>query len=104
MASGVACVLFTDLVGSTELMSAMGACDEAESWFRQAAVTHERISAPAWRARTRLDWAAMLLQRRDAGDVDEARRLLSQVLASAGELGYPGLERRAGRLLAEVGP
>ena len=77
----------------------IGAYDEADEWFRAAATTHERLSAPAWLARTRLDWARMLLTRRQPGDAEHARKLLRQALGTARELGLPRVERSAASLL-----
>lgn len=52
-----------------------------------------------WLARTRLEHARMLLDRRQAGDADQARELLGQALATARELGSANVERRAVELL-----
>lgn len=60
--------------------------DDAETWFAAAAATHERLGAPHWLARTRLERARMLLARGAAGDAERARELLGQALATAREL------------------
>jgi tetratricopeptide (TPR) repeat protein len=73
--------------------------DEAEGRFATAEATDERISAPTWLARTRLEWARMLLARRRPGDPDRARELLGEALATARELGLGNVERRAVELL-----
>jgi class 3 adenylate cyclase len=73
--------------------------DEGERRFSDAATTHERISAPIWLARTQLEWARMLLTRRQPGDADRARELLGQALATARERGLANIERRAVHLL-----
>jgi class 3 adenylate cyclase len=73
--------------------------DEAEAYFASAAGTHDRMKAPAWLARTRLEWARMLLTRRQPGDIDRARDLLGQALETARELGLGNVERRAVELL-----
>jgi class 3 adenylate cyclase/tetratricopeptide (TPR) repeat protein len=77
----------------------MGRYDEAESRFSAAAVQHERIGAPTWLARTRLEWARMLLSRRQPGDAERARELLGQVLTVSRDLGLAGVEQRAASLL-----
>ena len=53
------------------LATTVGDWPEAEAYFAAAAATHERIRAPTWLARTRLEWARMLLTRAAAGDADE---------------------------------
>jgi class 3 adenylate cyclase len=73
--------------------------EEAEARFAAAAATHERIGAPIWLARTRLEWARMLLTRRRPGDAERARDLLGQALATARELGLAKIEREAVELL-----
>jgi hypothetical protein len=73
--------------------------DEADARFADAAAAHERLAAPIWLARTRLEWACMLLSRRRSGDTERARGLLGQTLAAARELGLGGVERRAVALL-----
>ena len=81
------------------LASIAGDLDESERRFAEAAATHERICAPIWLARTRLDWARMLIERDRAGDADHARLLLGQSLTTARELGLANIERRAVQLL-----
>jgi hypothetical protein len=58
-----------------------------------------RIGAPTWLARTRLEWARMLLTLRGAGDMERAQELLRQALTTARELGLGNVERRAMALL-----
>jgi hypothetical protein len=77
------------------LDTTFGEYDEAETNFRNAAALHDRIGAPTWLARTRLEWARMLRTRQRTGDAEQARDLLSQVLVTARELGLANLERRA---------
>jgi hypothetical protein len=73
---------------------------EAEAHFAAAAATQERVNAPAWLARTRLEWARMLLIRRQPGDAERANELLSRALDTARELELANVERRAVELLA----
>ena len=93
-------------IGSVAHYLALLACtldraEDAESHFAAAAATHERIAAPSWLARTRLEWARMLLARRQPADVDRARELLGQALATARELGLAKVERDAVVLLED---
>ena len=75
---------------------------EADKHFSAAHVIHHRIDAPIWLARTRVEWARMLLTRREAGDVERARELLGQALTTARQLGLGGVERQAVALLGEL--
>ena len=61
--------------------------DVAEIHFEAALATHESLGAPVWSARTRLGWARMLVARRGPGDIDRARTLGEDALATARELG-----------------
>ena len=81
------------------LATTLGRYDEAETWFAAAAAIHERLGAPHWLARTRLELARMLLARQAAGDAERARDLLDQAMATARDLGLGNLERRAVALL-----
>lgn len=68
--------------------------DRAEECFAAAARTHEAMGAPAFLARTRVEWAAMLLTRGREGDLDRGRALLDQAEPVAAELGLLRLSRR----------
>jgi class 3 adenylate cyclase/tetratricopeptide (TPR) repeat protein len=74
--------------------------EEAEARFAVAAATHERVGAPAWLARTRCEWAAMLARRGEPGDAERARDLLDRALATARDLGLASVERRVVALLS----
>ena len=82
------------------LAATFGDFDEAHRRFAEAAATHERIGAPIWLARTRLEWARMLLIRAKPGDTDQAHNLLHQALATARDRGLTNIERRAVELLS----
>jgi hypothetical protein len=82
------------------LASVLGDLSGAEEHFVDAEMTHTRIGAPTWLARTRLEWARMLLGRRAPGDAERARELLAQALSTARELGLANVERRAVELLS----
>jgi hypothetical protein len=74
----------------------------ADMYFAAAAATHERIGAPSWLARTRVEWARMLLARAEAGDAERADDLLQQALTAARDLGLVNIERGAAELLAQA--
>ena len=76
--------------------------DAADAYFRSAAATHERVAAPTWLARTRLEWARMLLTRAEPSDADRAHDLLRQTIETARELRLPPIERDAVALLSEA--
>jgi class 3 adenylate cyclase/tetratricopeptide (TPR) repeat protein len=82
------------------LATTLGRFDEADQHFAAAEATHKRIGAPTWLARTRLECARMLLTRRQAGNVEQAREMLGQALATARELGLTNVERQAVELLS----
>jgi len=82
------------------LAATFGDFDEAQSRFAVAATTHERIGAPAWLARTRVEWARMLLTRAKPDDTEQAHNLLHQALATARDRGLTNIERRAVELLS----
>jgi class 3 adenylate cyclase len=81
------------------LATTSGDFHEAERRFAEAAATHERIPAPHWLARTRLEWGRMLLTRGQSGDAERARQLLGQALATARDRGLANIERRTVQLL-----
>ena len=82
------------------LATTAGEWDEAESYFAAAAATQERIAAPIFLARTRVEWARMLLARAEPNDADRAHDLLSQALDTARERGLSKLEADAVALLS----
>jgi hypothetical protein len=78
--------------------------EQAEADFAQARTMAERAGTNYWTARTKLEWAVMLMERDDADDHDRARSLLDGALATAREHGFAGVERRCtalhGRLVS----
>jgi len=72
----------------------------AADHFAAAAVVHESFPAPTLLARTRLEWARLLLAGGRSADAAPARDLLEQALGTARNLGL-GIERRALELLQE---
>jgi tetratricopeptide (TPR) repeat protein len=84
------------------LATTLGRHDEADAHFDAAHATHTRMGAPTLLARTRLEWARMLLTRRATGDAERARELLGQALTTARELGLSSVERRGAALLSHL--
>ncbi len=77
------------------LATTQGRWEVAQGHFEQALAFDELTGGRPWLARTRHEFAAMLLQRRTAGDVARARLLLDEVLDSARAMGMAGLEQAA---------
>ena len=84
------------------LATTAGEWDEAESYFAAAAVIQERIAAPTFLARTRVEWARMLITRAGRDDAVRAHDLLNKALTTARERGLAKLERDAVVLLSEA--
>jgi uncharacterized protein HemY len=84
------------------LATTVGDWAEAEARFAAAEATHERIEAPNWLARTRLEWGRMLLARSEPGDREGAENLLRLTLAAARERSLPNIERDAVELLSRA--
>ena len=74
--------------------SCRGRHGDAEEHFLRSAEICERIGAPTWLARTRHEWALMLLDRGEPGDRERAEALLGQALEAAVTYGCGELERR----------
>jgi class 3 adenylate cyclase/tetratricopeptide (TPR) repeat protein len=81
------------------LATSLGCHEDAEAHFVAAAAIAKRADAPIWLARTRLEWARLLLARRQPGDVERARELFQQALATARAFGLAKIERDAVALL-----
>jgi hypothetical protein len=73
--------------------------DEAQAYFEEAAGVAQRMEAPHWLVRTRLEWARMLLSRAAPGDAEQARELAALAKTTAEELGMARVAAQAGRLL-----
>jgi class 3 adenylate cyclase len=84
------------------LATTIGDFDTAGSDFAHAEAIEERIGAPTWLARTRLEWARMLLRRSGPGDTERARDLLTQAFDAAREFGLLRVEADAGTLLLDL--
>ena len=70
----------------------------AERHFEDALAVSRQIGAPPHVARTSVDYARMLLERRAGGDVERARALLTDATSTARDLGMAGLLADAGVL------
>jgi len=80
------------------LATVLGRFDDADAHFAEAIDIHQRLQAPYWIARTQLEHARMLLDRRGCDDSPRAAVLLEQVEATADEYGFAGLTRHAAAL------
>jgi DNA-binding SARP family transcriptional activator/tetratricopeptide (TPR) repeat protein len=86
------------------VLAAADRLDEADDAFAEAAAVHQRIDAPIELARTRVDWAHVLMMRGRRGDHDQAREQLGLALSTAENLGLATIKRRAQALLGELTP
>ena len=84
-------------LGVTE--ATLGRWAEAEAWFASALERNESLGALPWAARTRVDWARMLLARAEPGDKERALDLLDAARTTATSLGADGLLAAIARLL-----
>jgi hypothetical protein len=78
-----------------QLAGVLGRYDDAEYHLARAATAHAEMEAPGFIARTRCDWAQVLLERDGPGDAERAQRMLDDAAADARELGAAGIERLA---------
>ena len=81
------------------LVTTIGDWSDAEAHFAAAAATHERIGAPGWLARTRVEWARMLLAEGESKNVERAHDLLGQARAAASQFGLDKIEQDVAELL-----
>ena len=84
------------------LYALLGRDEEAEAALARAVSFNERVGARFFGARTDLQWGQLLAQRRDPGDLERARELLTRAHALGQAHGYGALERRAADTLAEL--
>ena len=80
----------------------LGRFDKAGPRFEQAVVFHDRLGHDQYAAYSRLDWAAMLLQRDGDGDRGRARQLATDALDVAKRRRYPKAERLAREVLDSI--
>lgn len=69
--------------------------DDAERHFRDGLEMNERTGATLFAARTRHDWAGMLVKRGSPGDYNRAGELVDQVATVASDLDLPVLFEQA---------
>jgi len=69
------------------LASTLGRWEDGERHFEKALVMNERTGARPWLAYTQEDYARMLLERRDSGDLERAEQLLADAATTYRELG-----------------
>ena len=84
------------------LATTLGHYEEAEERFAAAERTHEDFGAVPWTARSRLEWAEMLVRRNRPGDGERALTLLNQALDTATRLGLGTIDRRGRALLKAI--
>jgi tetratricopeptide (TPR) repeat protein len=77
----------------------LGRHQQAAEFFDAAARFSDRIGAPCFGARTKLNWARMLLDQGQPSESALAERLLDQALEAARRGGYETTVRRANSLL-----
>ena len=80
------------------LEATLGRYEDADRSFSTAAHMEQTAGAVIHLARTRVEWARMLLARRGPGDVDRATALLDEVLTATSWLELPAVEQRAREL------
>jgi tetratricopeptide (TPR) repeat protein len=102
MAAGVVSACAEHSLGL--LARALGRLDEADARFAGAAARHERMGAPIWLARTRLEWARVLAARAGPGDRDRAELLARLAQAGVDAVGVTDLREEAERLLRTLPP
>jgi hypothetical protein len=81
------------------LAATIGRLDEADARYAAAQELEAGLESPPLIARTQYWWGRALLDRHKGDDVDRARSLLTQCLATADDLGMPRLASEASALL-----
>jgi|GEM_PF-457229 tetratricopeptide (TPR) repeat protein len=84
------------------LAATMGRRDDAEQHFKTALDRNRLMFAPPWVARTKFDYASLLIDRNQPGDRERAHTLLLQTTNAAQELGMPVLAEKARQLRGRV--
>jgi hypothetical protein len=77
--------------------------DDAAAHFEHAMILHERMDAAPWLARTRYEYAVMLVRRAQSGDVERAQTLLEGARELAAILSMDVLRAKVDDLAAKVG-
>ena len=84
------------------LSQTLGDTSQAYQHFAEGMALNDQIDAPICAARTRLDWAKLLIARRHGRDLEKARLLGLEAAETAGRLGCTLIERRAELLVASI--
>ena len=85
------------------LAMTLGRLDEADAFYAEATRFYAALGATAWLIRVRLDWAGIRMTRHSAGDLEQTRAMLTDVLAMAQSIGLPEAQRTAASLLRTAG-
>jgi hypothetical protein len=75
--------------------------EDADRHFAAACELSRQARAPTWLARSRCEWALMLVLRGGEGDAVQARKLAEEALSAAEELGMPRVAEQAKVLSGE---
>jgi class 3 adenylate cyclase len=78
-----------------ELAAVRGDAVNSERYLLQALDLHRRMRAPFFVANTQLELAALYSRDTDTDRIARSRRLVKEILATARDRGYAGLERAA---------
>jgi class 3 adenylate cyclase/tetratricopeptide (TPR) repeat protein len=84
------------------LATTMGRWDDAARHFEDALRMNAKLGTRPWLARTKHDYAAMLIRRNSPGDGDKAFRLLTEAIAMYGQIGMPKHVEMAEALLSQL--
>jgi tetratricopeptide (TPR) repeat protein len=76
--------------------------EDAEGHFLDAVRVNRRVGVRLWLTQAQHDYARMLLQRRGFGDVETARALAEEALATACELKLVALDQKLTALIASL--
>jgi tetratricopeptide (TPR) repeat protein/predicted Ser/Thr protein kinase len=76
--------------------------DDAVAHFEDALETSARLGLLPWLARTRYEYARMLIERDSSGDKEKAKTLLTEATATYRELGMPTFLEDAQELLNDL--
>jgi hypothetical protein len=82
--------------------SMRGNDNEAIDLFARALHLHDAIGAPAWRARTLLDWARAEITDHTSGPNDATRARLTECVETARAHGYATIESDGESLLRRL--
>ncbi|MCH2173171.1 AAA family ATPase [Myxococcota bacterium] len=74
----------------------------AEVHFEVSSDANRKSGGDLWRAQTELDWAQMLLARRQSGDAERGQSMLTGCLAVAQSRGWEGIATGVGSLLGDA--